>query len=45
MEDNFNDKLEKLLPKEHDEIKDKATENKCSMFFIILIIAILFGYF
>ena len=45
MEDNFNDKLEKLLPKEHDEIKDKATENKYLMFFIILIIAILFGYF
>ena len=45
MEDNFNDKLEKLLPKEHDEINDKATENKCLMYFIILIIAILFGYF
>jgi hypothetical protein len=45
MEDNFNDKLEKLLPKEHDEIKDKATENQYLMFFIILIIAILFGYF
>ena len=45
MEDNFNDKLEKLLPKEHDEIKDKAAENQYLIYFIILIIAILFGYF
>lgn len=52
MDDNLNDKLEHLLPKEKDEIqdnnlkeipKDKNPKNNNLIFFIIFIFTILFG--